>query len=261
MEPRMMDDSVLEFYEQLANAYHLIYEDWDKSIQRQAKVLDKIIQDHLHAPPRSVLDCSCGIGTQAIGLALLGYKVHATDLSPKAVQRARGEARRLGAEVTFGVADFRALKDRVEGTFDVVISCDNSLPHLITDDDLVLVAQNMASKLKPTGLLLASIRDYDRLAKEKPVLDSPRVLDGPEGRRIVFQVWDWSSDGRTYTAHQFILRETKGEWKTFHCTVDYRALLRDELSEVLREAGLSAIRWHMPKESGYYQPIVTGRKH
>ncbi len=80
-----MDDSVLEFYEELANEYHLIYEDWDKSIQRQAKVLDKIIQDHLRAPPSSVLDCSCGIGTQAIGLALLGYKVHATDLSPKAV--------------------------------------------------------------------------------------------------------------------------------------------------------------------------------
>jgi len=255
-----MDDSVLEFYEELANEYHLIYEDWDKSIQRQAKVLDKIIQDHLRAPPSSVLDCSCGIGTQAIGLALLGYKVHATDLSPKAVQRAQGEARRLGAEVTFGVADFRALKEIVEGTFDVVISCDNSLPHLLSDEELLIAARSMASKLSTNGLLLVSIRDYDQLVTERPRSERPRIFDGPEGRRIVFQVWDWSSDGRTYTAHQFILREAKGEWKTFHCTVDYRALLRDELSEVLREAGLSAIRWHMPKESGFYQPIVTARR-
>ena len=255
-----MDDSVLEFYEELASEYHLIYEDWDKSIQRQAGVLDRVIQDHLRAPPSSVLDCSCGIGTQAIGLALLGYKVHATDLSPKAVQRAQEEARRLGTEVTFGVTDFRALKDKVEGIFDVVISCDNSLPHLLSDEELLIAARSMASKLNTNGLLLVSIRDYDQLVTERPRSERPRIFDGPEGRRIVFQVWDWSSDGRTYTAHQFILREARGEWKTFHCTVDYRALLRDELSEVLREAGLLAIRWHMPKESGFYQPIVTARR-
>jgi 2-polyprenyl-3-methyl-5-hydroxy-6-metoxy-1,4-benzoquinol methylase len=256
-----MDDSVLEFYEELANEYHLIYEDWDKSIQRQARVLDKIIQDHLRAPPLSVLDCSCGIGTQAIGLALLGYKVHATDLSPKAVQRAQGEARRLGAEVTFGVTDLQSLKDKVEGAFNVVISCDNSLPHLLSDKDLLLAARNIASKLKTDGLLLVSIRDYDRLVRERPRSEKPRVFDASERRRIVFQVWDWSSDGRTYMAHQFIIREAEGKWKTSHYAVEYRALLRDELSKVLREAGFSDIRWHMPKESGFYQPIVTARKH
>jgi hypothetical protein len=29
---------------------------------------------------------------------------------------------------------------------------------------------------------------------------------------------------------------------------------------VLGRAGFSAIRWQMPEESGYYQPIVTARK-
>lgn len=34
-----------------------------------------------------LLDCSCGIGTQAIGLALVVYNVTATDLSEKAIKR------------------------------------------------------------------------------------------------------------------------------------------------------------------------------
>ena len=53
----------------------------------------------------SVLDCLFGIGIRAIGLALLGYNVHTTDLSPKAVSRAEGETKRLEADLTFGVAN------------------------------------------------------------------------------------------------------------------------------------------------------------
>ena len=133
-----MSNSVLDFYNRLAGDYHLIFEDWDTSVKRQGKVLDRIIQSQLGISRNnlSVLDCSCGIGTQAIGLALLGYNVHATDLSPKAVSRAEREAVRLGANLTFGVADFRTLNDQIKGDFDVIISCDNSLPHLLDDRDL-----------------------------------------------------------------------------------------------------------------------------
>jgi hypothetical protein len=49
----------------------------------------------------------------------------------------------MGVELTFGVADFRTLARDVDGTFDVVISCDNSLPHLLTDDDLHAAARNI----------------------------------------------------------------------------------------------------------------------
>ena len=37
------------------------------------------------------------------------------------------------------------------------------------------------------------------------------------------------------------------------------AVLRDELHDMLEEAGFSDIDWKMPAESGYYQPIVTAR--
>lgn len=40
-------------------------------------------------PPARILDCACGIGTQTLGLAGAGYRVHGTDLSPEAVRRAR----------------------------------------------------------------------------------------------------------------------------------------------------------------------------
>ncbi len=256
----MVHSSPRQFYNQLAPDYHLIFADWHQSMARQAAALDGLIRAELGNGPLAVLDCTCGIGTQALGLAGRGYCVHATDLSAAAVARARREAQALGLALTFGVADIRALATQVPGTFDVVLSCDNSLPHLLSTADIHRAIVNMRAKLRPGGLLLASIRDYDHLLRTQPRALPPNVLDDPAGRRIVFQVWDWAPDGRTYTFHLFILRQIESGWHTAQYTSTYRPLLRAELTAAVAAAGFSDIRWRLPPDGGYVQPVVTARK-
>ena len=255
-------NSLTQFYDRLAEDYHLIYQDWDQAIHRQARALDNVIQDRFNASKRSlsVLDCSCGIGTQSIGLALLGYRVHGTDLSRKAVERARKEANRLGAVLTFDVAEFCELEDRIEGLFDVVIACDNSLPHLLKDEDLLQATRVIRSKLKPNGLLIASIYDYDSIFEKKPTTTPLKHFDDSGKRRIILQIWDWNSDGRTYKFQHFVIKEDGEGWQTTCRTAEYRALLRSELSEILCQAGFSGVSWLFPETSGYFQPVVTGFK-
>jgi len=246
-----------EFYQQLARDYHLIYDDWNKAIERQGNALDRLIRAYTDGAPRDVLDCSCGIGTQAIGLAERGYQVHATDLSPAAVERATEEAKTRDLSISFGVADMRYLDRQVEGEFDIVLSCDNALPHLLTDDDLQSAVCSMRSRLRESGLLLISIRDYDHLILEKPNATMPHVIDDESGRRIVFQVWDWSE--QTYTINMFILRDNKKSWRTSHYATTYRALQRSELGALLDACGFTDVRWHMPQDTGYFQPVVIAR--
>ena len=81
--------STSAFYDELSGFYHLIFADWQASIERQARALDSIIRSEGGPEPHTILDCSCGIGTQSIGLAARGYEVAASDLSPAAVERAR----------------------------------------------------------------------------------------------------------------------------------------------------------------------------
>jgi glycine/sarcosine N-methyltransferase len=255
----MSDLDVLSFYENLADEYHLLFADWRQSVARQGEILEGLMLGLLGRRPATILDCSCGIGTQALGLAGRGYRVHATDLSPRAVERAAREARRMGVPLSTGVADFRTLDARVEGTFDVVLTFDNALPHLLTDEELTQAARAMRSKLAPGGLFLASVRDYDALARERPRFDSGRVMEGPDGRRVTFQVWDWSEDGRTYQVNQFVVRQTGSRWDT-HChSGTYRALRREELHRAFSGAGFTDLRWHTPEQSGFYQPVVSAR--
>lgn len=255
-----MKEDVRTFYDELAADYHLLFADWQASMERQGVALDRLIRQALGAGPKRVLDCACGIGTQAIGLARRGYLVHATDLSPAAIARARQEAENSGVDIAFGVADLRTLAEQVAGEFDVVLACDNALPHLLDDADLRRAVANMVAKLQPGGLLLASTRDYDALVQERPRTEGPRVLDGPDGRRITFQVWDWTADGGYYALHQFIVRQDGEIWRTHHFATAYRALLRVDLEKALREAKLRDITWHEPAESGFFQLIISAHK-
>ncbi len=251
-----MTDEVQAFYDDLAPDSHLVFADWENALVWQGRVLDDLIRRFLPAGTVSVLDCSCGIGTQSIALALRGYRIFASDLSSASVERARAEALRRGVSIDFAVADMRTLASAVPGEFDVVLSFDNALPHLVADADLELAARNMAAKLRPGGVLLASIRDYDAVAAEKPRSDPPRILPG----RVLLQTWEWQPDGRTYRMHHFILTEQSGNWSVRHRSAIYRALLRGELTAVLETAGLRELCWHTPEESGFYQPVVSARK-
>jgi glycine/sarcosine N-methyltransferase len=58
-----MQDSVVQFYDDLADDYHLIFADWRASIGWQGEVLERLIRQQMGPGPLSVLDCSCGIGT------------------------------------------------------------------------------------------------------------------------------------------------------------------------------------------------------
>jgi glycine/sarcosine N-methyltransferase len=89
-----MAGNVLRFYEGLADYYHLIFEDWDRSIQRQASILSSVISRELSGQHLRILDCACGIGTQCLGLSARGHYLVGCDLSPAEVRRAtkRGAA-------------------------------------------------------------------------------------------------------------------------------------------------------------------------
>ena len=86
---------MIEFYDQLARFYHLIFQDWDQSIARQAQQLTEIIKSEWGSEITRVLDLSCGIGTQVIGLAQSGFHVTGSDLSAEAIARAGREAARV----------------------------------------------------------------------------------------------------------------------------------------------------------------------
>lgn len=76
-----------EFYDELAPVYHLIFHDREATIARQREIISRLLPPSSEIGP--ILDCACGIGTQALGLASAGFAIEGTDLSSAVVERQR----------------------------------------------------------------------------------------------------------------------------------------------------------------------------
>ncbi len=119
-------------YDEFAPLYHLFFEDWDASVRRQGQQLSSILRSEWPYH-ESVLDVSCGIGTQAIALAMQGYRVRGSDIANQAIERAKVEAVARGQSIDFSTCDMRTAHAHHGTGYDLVISCDNSVPHLLSD--------------------------------------------------------------------------------------------------------------------------------
>ena len=193
------------FYNNMASQYDKLFLDWDTSVEEQAVILDRIFRKQGFDASARILDCACGIGTQTLGLASLGYQVTASDISDGELAEAKERADRKGLSVRFERADFCKLSDIFSEQFDIVIAMDNALPHMMTAEELASAVNSMTDRIRPGGLFAASIRDYDSLLQDQPPYSPPYIHNTKKGRRISFQTWDWKGD--RYDLVQYIITD------------------------------------------------------
>lgn len=244
------------FYDQLTPLYHLVYQDWPASVRHQGEQLATLMSTEWPGS-RTVLDVSCGIGTQAIGLALQGREVTASDLSAQEVERARAEATGFGVSIAWSAADMRAAHTHHGSGYDVVISCDNSLPHLLTDDEILTALKQMAACTRAGGGCLVTVRDYAREERGRNLV-KPYGMRVENGRRyLIFQVWDFEGD-RYDLAFYFVEEDlATREVKTHVMRSRYYAISTERLCELMREAGLANVR---RLDGVYFQPVLVGTR-
>lgn len=250
-------DIVQTFYNSLASQYDKLFLDWNATTHEQAVILERIFRDNGFDRSSSVLDCACGIGTQSIGLAALGYHMTASDISDAELTEAARRAAEKNVSVRFEHADFCALSDTFPETFDIIICMDNALPHMLSQDALASAIGSITGRMKKNGIFVASIRDYDELLCSKPPYSPPYIHKTADGQRVSFQVWTWEED--RYKLTQYIIDDGEAlQTSKFECA--YRATRRAEITELLLASGCSEVKWLFPEKTDFYQPIVVARK-
>jgi SAM-dependent methyltransferase len=245
------------YYNQLAPFYRYLFPDWEKSVPWHAQVLDEVIQEFFSLQAGHILDAACGIGTQSIGLAQLGYQITASDISMVELDLARKEVARRSLRINFAIADMRKLGDVHKALFDLVIACDNAIPHLLSEEDILLAFQQFYNCTTEEGGCIISVRDYANMDLGGRRIYPRIVHQTPEGRVVLFDIWEF--DDPYYDFTTYIVEDQGGKVARTHIIRGgrYYCITISALKRLLKQAGFRRVAIVREK---YHQPILVGIK-
>ena len=149
------------FYDEYAWAFDLII---TAPIDKQCDfVIEMFSQRGISAGAR-ILDAGCGVGGHSIELARRGYVVRGVDLSSQLIVEAQKRVNDKSLTVSFTVGDILSLEAPRE--YDAIL-CRGVLNDLLDETSRQEVFLSFAHALRPRGVLILDVRDWDETARRK----------------------------------------------------------------------------------------------
>jgi SAM-dependent methyltransferase len=242
-----------------------------------AVVYDWLVPDELLAPQGSaeafaglvdlepgarVLDCACGPGHLAVGLALCGLEVVATDASAAMIDRTRALADEHGAAVTAQACVWEDLADRDwGGAFDAVFCVGNSLAHAAGMDARRRALAAMTAVVRKGGMVVITSRNWKQVRAAGSGLEVAQQLVRRGGRQGL-PIYAWSISQDWDEPHHFdvavALVAADGTVTTHGERMAFWPFGHDTLRADLRAAGLKPTTTTYSDEAPRY--LVTARR-
>jgi SAM-dependent methyltransferase len=187
----------------------------------------------------TVLDMTCGTGSQVFYLAERGYQVVGSDFSPALIKNARAKAHKLGKDITFIDGDMRDLQ---VGKFDAVITIFNAIGHL-TKADFEKTLQNIHTNLKDGGVYIFDIFNLQAITDDiinDFKMDVESFVNGIKIRNIQNSEID-KKNGLLISHDHYMIFKDDSEPEIHNNTFSLQIYTNEELQEILTKNGFEMI--------------------
>jgi SAM-dependent methyltransferase len=209
-------------------------------------------------PHSRVLDCAAGTGTLAVGLALRGFDVSASDASAEMVERTRALAQARGVDVR---AEVRLWADLRGGPYDAVLCVGNSLTHAEGRRGRRIALTAMKRVLRPGGLLVLTSRNWEKVRADPPAFEvAERLVERNGVAGLVIHNWQiaehWTEPHAMHVA--VALLDGGGNVTTHAERLTFWPFTRGTLDADLLAAGLQPVDSSWTPDADRY--LVTARR-
>ena len=135
-----------------------------------------------------------------------------------------------------------------------MISCDNSVPHLLSDAEILTAFRQFYQCTRPGGGCIVSVRDYAKEDLSQQQIKPCGIREEHGVRWLLWQVWD--PHGSTYDLTLYFVEDRGGaECRTHAFRSTYYAVGIPRLMDLMREAGFGDVR---RMDNRFFQPVVVG---
>ncbi len=233
-----MKDSQNEFYSSISKYYSEIFPYNPVQMQFVEKNAGAL-------SGKNILDIGCATGELAYRLTEAGAHVTGIDLNEDLLNQAK--AAKNHPHLNFQRGDMLRLKtDFQPGSFDHVICFGNTLVHLLSPDLIRRMIDGVYSVLKPGGLFLLQILNYDYILSG-PVTQLPAI----ETENIKF-IRNYHFEPKNPVIRFQTDLQLKKEGITISNETNLLGLKSHELNEILRSAGFGNIAFYSNFASGTF---------
>jgi SAM-dependent methyltransferase len=163
---------------------------WPERIEREWPFLERVLGS---GPSRRVLDLGCGTGEHSRRMAAEGFEVVGIDASESMLRKAQEEP--VPDTLRFVHGDIREVGEIAEGSVGGAICLGNTLPHLLTDDDLSRFAAGLRKRLLPGAPFILQILGYDRVFAKNERCLPVNFRPDPEGEIVFLRLMNPQPDG------------------------------------------------------------------
>jgi glycine/sarcosine N-methyltransferase len=196
------------------------------------------------APGAPVLDCACGIGTDALALAQRGFTVTATDGSSSMVARASERLTGSGSQVTVLQSRWQDLPAKLTGRFELALCLGNAIVHTGSAPAMVESLASIRDVLAPDGKLIVDSRNWELMYSSWPrVITAPRVRERHGLRCTSLYIWTIpdSFDHPCQAEIVFLFENRAGELSHHRYELTFLPFRHDGLRKAVEAAGFQII--------------------
>jgi len=215
--------------------------------------------------PARVLDASCGIGYPAIELAQHGFNITCSDGDESLLRVFEKRLRESDVAIPIHHARWAELPEKIDGTFPIVLCLDSSITYANswgsegeinlpqTREEIRKSLQGFYDMLEPGGKAVIGLGEYaftdDRV--EGKIVDLGTQAIGGQTVQLVWKLeFDYEQKKKTW--HSVFTTNGREYTRTFYSYM----LMADELEELLREVGFTAIETE-PTPGGYDRNVIA----
>ena len=247
-------------YEVLADIYEWLIPDAKLTPAGSVAALGDLVQS-LPSNAR-ILDCSCGTGQLAVGLAGLGLDVVATDASSGMVRRTQKLADEHGLSLQALQVSWDDLSDHLDpSTFDLLLCVGNSLVHAQGASGRLAALAAMSRLLNPRGRLVLTSRTWEIVRAGGSRMDVwDRVVR--RGSRDGVVIYSWQVEDRWEQEHhlEIAVAQVEPDGSVLTCSerLSFWPYRYEELVAELQTAGLRVQASTFNPDAEVYM-IVAGK--